>query len=155
MSLARCLNRDAGSETTATALSATIYYLCANLPCLQKLQCEIRSSFQQNSEMTRSALENLPYLQAIIKESLRIHTPVLFVSKRIVPAKGASIAGNYVPKGTFVTVSRYAANMSTLNWGEPSRFIPERWLDNSPFPADRRGTSQPFGRGSRGCLGIR
>jgi len=66
----------AGSETTATALTATLYYLLRNPVHFDLLKKEIRSTFKDVSEITMERVVHLNYLEAVIKEGLRIAPPV-------------------------------------------------------------------------------
>ena len=89
----------AGSETTATLLSGCTYHLLKNPDIYQKLVKEIRSSFKNESDITISAVLNLPYLNAVLEESLRIYPPVPNALSRRVPEGGATINGQYVAEG--------------------------------------------------------
>lgn len=92
----------AGSETTATVLAACIYYLQQNPSCKQRAVQEIKSAFQTDSDITFRATIELPYLRAIIEESLRMFPPAPGVGPRIVPHGGAVIDGQQVPGGVSV-----------------------------------------------------
>ncbi|RPB04471.1 putative cytochrome P450 [Choiromyces venosus 120613-1] len=140
----------AGSETTATFLSSTSFYLCRTLSSYQKLVNEIRSSFNSYNEITGQATENLTYLKAVIDEGLRIFPPVPIGMPRESP--GENVEGIYIPKGVEVFTSSYSATHYSGNFHRPDSFIPERWID--PNCTDKKRASQPFLLGSRGCLGI-
>ena len=88
-----------GSETSATLLSAATYYLLTNPHVLQKLVAEIRGEFQKEEEINMLTVNQLPYLQAVIKEALRIFPPVTLGSPRIVEGNGKAISGIMVPSG--------------------------------------------------------
>jgi hypothetical protein len=88
----------AGSETTATTLSAMTYYLCRNPLAYQKLKDEVRGTFRSADDIT-SVKATLPYLNAVINESLRIYPPVPIGVARIAPKGGAMVAGVFVPGG--------------------------------------------------------
>ena len=88
----------AGSETTATTLSAMTYYLCRNPLVYQKLKDEVRGTFRSADDIT-SVKATLPYLNAVINESLRIYPPVPIGVARIAPKGGAMVAGVFVPGG--------------------------------------------------------
>lgn len=89
----------AGSETTATALGACHFYTQKNPDCYQRLAEEIRSSFQSEDEMTFLSVARLPYLNAVIEESLRMYPPAPAIGPRVVPAGGAMVCGQYLPGG--------------------------------------------------------
>jgi cytochrome P450 len=88
----------AGSETTATAMSALTYWLCRTPRVYNKLKDEVRSRFKTSSEInSRSA--TFPYLTAVIHEMLRIFPPIPIGMQRITPKGGAMVSGVFVPEG--------------------------------------------------------
>ena len=87
----------AGSETSATLLSGLIFHLLKTPQALQKLQEEIRGSFQSTSDMTFLAEVKLPYMQACIEEALRIYPPVPTAMPRRTPPEGFVIDGQFIP----------------------------------------------------------
>ena len=141
----------AGSETTATALSAITYYLCKDEAVYTKLASEIRSTFSSVDGITaRTTTErSLPYLQAVIDEGLRLYPPIAAGLPRISP--GAVVDSHYVPPGVIVSVNTWVAGHVEANFHDAFAFVPERWLGSSC--TDDRAASQPFLLGSRGCLG--
>ncbi|KXJ85148.1 benzoate 4-monooxygenase cytochrome P450 [Microdochium bolleyi] len=148
----------AGTETTATLLSGLLYYLGCSSAKLQRLAHEIRNSHDSVEDMTFDSLARLPYLNACVKEGLRIYPPVPSGAPRIVQDCGVAIAGQWVAGGTRVLFSQYAAHHSSANFGEPGTFAPERWLkdennDSNRFTKDDKEARPPFGLGPRSCLG--
>lgn len=139
----------AGSETTATGLSGTTYYLCRNRRVYDKLAREIREAFSDYSHINGRSTEALPYLKAVIEEGLRIYPPIPTGPPRVSP--GETVDGHYVPKGTVLSVSGWSATHYENNFHRPFEFIPERWID--PNCKDEKTASQPFLLGSRVCLG--
>ena len=89
----------AGSETTATVLSACIYYLQKQPSCWQRAIEEVRTAFQADSDITFLATSQLPYLSSIIEESLRMFPPAPSIGPRLVPKGSAMIDGKLVPEG--------------------------------------------------------
>lgn len=87
----------AGGETTATTLAAAMFYLLKDPRVTKKLTREIRSSFTSYEEITATAAQQLPYLQAVINEALRIHPSGAHGFPRISP--GLNVDGYWVPKG--------------------------------------------------------
>ncbi|KAJ5864249.1 uncharacterized protein N7529_006165 [Penicillium soppii] len=143
----------AGSETSATLLSGCIYYLCTTPRVMDRLTSEIRSTFEQDRDMTFRALEDLRYLEAVIEESLRMYPPFVTSLARTVPAGGALVNGQFVPGGTTVACHHYASYHSESNFTFPDQFIPERWLGDAGFERDQKDVLQPFSLGPRACLG--
>ncbi|KAF5875949.1 putative toxin biosynthesis cytochrome p450 protein [Botrytis fragariae] len=143
----------AGSETLATLLSGATYYLSCNKPVLKKLQEEVRSTFKSAEEVTMTSCQTLPYLHAVLEESLRIYPPASLALGRIVPHGGSVINGKTVPAGTGVGISAWAASHSKHNFVDPDAFVPERWLGDERFEKDDKQASQPFSVGGRNCVG--
>lgn len=97
----------------------------------------------------------LPYLDACIKETFRIHPSTGFMMDRIVPAGGAFVAGHFVPAGTAVGCSSWVIHRHQPTYGEDiETFRPERWLEASPTQREAMEKFLcPFGFESRLCLG--
>ncbi|KAB8216388.1 cytochrome P450 [Aspergillus novoparasiticus] len=139
----------AGGETVATFLAAATYYLLQNPECYQKLQQEITNRFVSYDEINATAARQLPYLQAVINEGLRIYAPGSQGFPRLSP--GMHVGEYYVPRGAEIYTSAWTVTHSEEYFAEPMRFKPERWLD--PESSDVKEASQPFSMGPRGCLG--
>jgi cytochrome P450 len=89
----------AGSETTASALAGTTYYLLRKPMVMASLVKEIRSSFEAESDINLATLGKLPYLSAVIEEGLRMAPPVPSGLPRVVPAGGEAVCGEWLPEG--------------------------------------------------------
>lgn len=87
----------AGSETTATTLSGITNYLIQNPTALQSLVSEIRDAFKEEKDITNQSVRNLPYLNAVISEGLRLCNPVPIGLARLVPAGGSTVCGQWLP----------------------------------------------------------
>jgi len=95
-------NLGAGSDTTGISMTAIIYYLMKNPHSLQKLRDEIDTAVIEgnlSNPATFQQGQKLSYLQATIKEALRLHAAVGQILSRVVPEGGAQLAGRYFPKG--------------------------------------------------------
>ncbi|KAL8661263.1 MAG: hypothetical protein Q9202_005747 [Teloschistes flavicans] len=141
----------AGSETTATTLSAINYYLIRTPHVRRLLQNEIRTSFKSYEEIDATSTAPLKYLDAVIWEGMRIYPPVPLALPRIVPEGGDTVAGEWLPGGTVVAVNPVAAALTKANFSDPFKFKPERWLGENA--RDHLDAVQPFSMGPRGCLG--
>lgn len=89
----------AGSETTASTLAATLHYLTRNPAKFQKLKIEIRSAFNDISEINLESSARLDYLTAVIREALRLAPPTPTMLPRVVPSDGAQVCGEWLPGG--------------------------------------------------------
>lgn len=141
--------RIAGGETVATFLASTTYHLLKNPQALEKLTIAIRSTFDTYAAIDARSAQQIPYLQAVISEGLRIAPPGSQGFPRISP--GTSIDGHWVPEGVEIYTSAWTVTHDSHNFKNPYEFRPERWLD--PESIDNREASQPFSLGPRGCLG--
>lgn len=95
-------NLGAGSDTTGISMTAVIYYLMKNPHSLQKLRDEIDTAVMEgnlSNPATFQEGQRLSYLQATIKEALRLHAAVGQILSRVVPEGGAQLAGRHFPKG--------------------------------------------------------
>ncbi|ORY07018.1 averantin oxidoreductase [Clohesyomyces aquaticus] len=145
----------AGSETTASLLAGLTMWLMRT-PHVYKALCnEIRSSFASADDMTFLRLQELPYMNACLEEGMRIFPSIPTGLVRTVPAGGDTVAGEWLPGGTTVSVHAWSATHTARNWSRPESFVPERWLraDGEEETADRLDASQPFSLGPRGCIG--
>lgn len=99
--LAGCVsNMVAGSDTTAISLSAVLYYLLKNPVSLQRLREEIdrfASEGMLSESPTFKETQQMPYLQAVFKEALRLHPATGLVMERVVPKGGATLSGQFFP----------------------------------------------------------
>ncbi|KAK7216905.1 hypothetical protein V2G26_004908 [Clonostachys chloroleuca] len=152
------MNIGAGSDTTGISLSAVLYYLLKNPGCMDKLREEI-IAFGKDGKLSESPTykqsQDMPYLQAVLKEALRLHPAVGQPLERIVPEGGATIDGKYFAQGTIVGVNCWAAHRNKAVWGQDAdEFKPDRWLttDTDKLSAMNRSWI-PFGVGSRTCIG--
>ncbi|OLN96965.1 Isotrichodermin C-15 hydroxylase 18 [Colletotrichum chlorophyti] len=140
----------AGSETTATALTATIFYLLHNASSLQRLAHEVRTSFESSEEITGNSVAGLEYLNSVIEEGLRLFPPLAIGLPRESP--GATVDGRYIPKGVCVSVENFSLSYDPRYWKDPESFRPERWLGKG-FENDYKLAHHPFSEGTRSCIG--
>ncbi|KAL0087814.1 cytochrome P450 CYP5313 [Phycomyces blakesleeanus] len=144
----------AGSETTSNTIGFALIEMCRNPDSLEKLFIEIdgvdldggSNVFNQNQ------LKNLPYLNAIIKETMRLNTMPANGLERMVTRDIILKGDIFVPKGTKVRCNISVAQVHPEYWSNPSAFKPERWLEDSNEKASPSAYF-PFSAGSRNCIG--
>lgn len=144
----------AGAETTASTLAITIYMLISNPHALATLRQELESA-KLESPSTFQSVNKLAYLDAVIKESMRMSPVTVSPLEREVPEGGAHIAGVFIPAGTAVAMNLNALALRSDVWGsKPEAYQPERWLeaDDAQRMKMERAFSG-FGHGKRVCIG--
>ncbi|KAI1840690.1 hypothetical protein JX266_013097 [Neoarthrinium moseri] len=140
----------AGSETTATALTATIFYLLRTEGVLQKLRDEVCTKFDSSDQINDGSTKGLEYLSAVIEEGLRLFPPLALGLPRESP--GAVIDGHYVPPGVCVSAENFSLSYDSRFWIEPQSFKPERWI-GAGIEGDNKAAHVPFSEGPRSCIG--
>ncbi|KAF2757815.1 benzoate 4-monooxygenase cytochrome-like protein P450 [Pseudovirgaria hyperparasitica] len=152
----------AGSETTAISLSAVFYYLLRNPIAYNKLMAELDAAVldgtiesRDNGLVSWSESQKLPYLDAVIQESFRLHPAAGLLLERVVPAKGITICDEHIPGGTIVGCNAWVLHRRPEVFGEDvDAFRPERWIDAKPEKLrDMKATMFHFGAGARTCIG--
>ena len=123
----------AGSDTTAVSLSATLYHLIRTPRAMRKLRKEIQSKTEAGEcEADRISFDaglKMPYLQACLKEALRLHAAVGLPLWREVIDGGVEISGQYLPAGSEVGINAWVAHYNEDIWGgDAHEFRPERWI---------------------------
>lgn len=101
----------AGSETTGTALSGILGNLLKSPDIMEETAKEIRRSFQNASEICADRVSNLPYLNAVIEEGLRLCPPVALGMPRVVPAGGAEVSGQWLPGGVSPSIHYFTIDI--------------------------------------------
>jgi cytochrome P450 len=153
----------AGSETTAISLSSIFYFLVKNPRVYAKLMAEINEAVENGTIedkdgdgiVTWTESQKLPYLDAVIQESFRLHPAPGLLLERVVPAKGIDILGHFIPGGTIVGCNAWVLHRRPEIFGaDVDHFCPERWTDASPDRLrEMKATMFQFGAGARTCIG--
>lgn len=152
----------AGSETTATGLIGATYLLLSQPKTFIRLAHEIRTHFSSEDQITLQSISSpktLPYLHAVIEESLRLCPPGPGTFPRRVPPEGRVVCGGFVAGGMTVGIHQTATHRSERNFVEAGEFRPERWLAvgvegyDEKYEADIKACFQPFSFGPRNCIG--
>lgn len=120
---------------------------------MAKAQAEVRNTVNRKPAVQETDLHELTYMKAVIKETLRMHTPLPFLLPRE-SMEARTINGYSIPEKTRVIINYWAIAMDPVSWKNPEIFEPERFTDNS---IDFKGNDFeliPFGAGRRICPGI-
>ena len=153
----------AGSDTTSTAMAATLFYLVRSPASLAKVIEEVRSKFDSVEDIYQGpALQGCTYLRACIDEAMRLSPSVGGLLPREVLSGGTTIDGEFIPAGMVVGTPHYAIHHNSAYYPDPFSFIPERWIATSSAPekavteadvAAAQSAFCPFSIGPRGCIG--
>ncbi|QBZ61995.1 hypothetical protein PoMZ_10869 [Pyricularia oryzae] len=146
----------AGSETTATALTSGTYFVLSNPDVYARLRAELDAAFASEADITLQSTQrsHLPYLHAVVDETLRMFPPGPGAFPRVVPDGGRTILGRFIPGGMTVGMHHLSVGRSRENYVLPNEFHPERWLaEDKRFDLDRKAASQAFSFGPRNCIG--
>ncbi|KAL8093868.1 psoralen synthase-like [Apium graveolens] len=142
-----------GTDSTSIVLEWTMAALLQNPKIMSKLQNEVREIGRGKPSISGDDLENMHYLKAVIKETVRIYTPLpLLVAREAM--QDVKVMGYDIKTGTQVLINAWAIAKDPKVWDNPEAFMPERFLDS---PIDFKGLHfelVPFGAGRRGCPGI-
>ncbi|KAH7135249.1 cytochrome P450 monooxygenase-like protein [Dendryphion nanum] len=141
-----------GADTVGNTLMVGTHRILQQPHQVQKLKTELLAAWPSLNEKEPKLrdLENLPYLNAVIKESLRLSSGVTSGLLRMTPPTGATITGVTVPPGAIVACGSTFVHYNASIFPEPEKFNPERWLES----ADLDNWLVAFSRGPRMCLGI-
>ncbi|KAK3296547.1 cytochrome P450 [Chaetomium fimeti] len=157
----------AGSDTTSTAIRSIFLYLLTH-PCVYAaLQAEIDAAVADGTAppapgiISETAARSLPYLQACIKEGMRVHAPAGSPFPKRVPDGGDTVVVDgkpvFLPGGTNVSVAMFALQLNKGIFGDDAQeFRPERWLlekDEKKLAVMNRTHDLIFGYGKYQCLG--
>ncbi|KAF7527305.1 hypothetical protein G7054_g10530 [Neopestalotiopsis clavispora] len=143
---------NAGSDTTAIAMSNAIYLLLKHPQALKKLREEIDANLDADEVVAPyDKVKHLPYLRAVIDETLRMMPPVSFNLPRRTPAEGMMVASEYIAGDTSVSISAEVAHRDPDVFANPDSFIPERWLGDKG--RELQAGFVAFSAGARGCIG--
>ncbi|KAF2228074.1 cytochrome P450 [Elsinoe ampelina] len=147
----------AGADTTSIGMKANLYYLAKNPRHYKLLQAEVDAYYKDNqlSEPIKYLqTQQLPMLQAIVKESTRLLPSIVFQLPRVAPPN-FTIRDYHIPPGTSVGISPIAQNRDKEIWGpDANDFRPERWLEDEARARYLDSSNMTFGgNGPRTCIG--
>ncbi|CAN1312233.1 Flavonoid 3'-monooxygenase [Linum perenne] len=147
----------AGTDTSSSTVEWAIAELIRSPKIMAQLQSELDSVVGRDRLVTELDLPKLPYLQAVIKETFRLH-PSTPLSLPRIAAESCEINGRHIPKGATLLVNVWAIARDPDVWSDPLRFDPGRFLPGGEKPGvDVKGSDFeliPFGAGRRICAGL-
>ncbi|KAG8476669.1 hypothetical protein CXB51_030623 [Gossypium anomalum] len=143
----------AGTDTIPTTVEWTMTELLRHPDKMTRLIEELNMVVGNQNTMEESYIPQLVYLDAVIKETLRLH-PVAPLLLPHVPSETTIIGGYTIPKGCRVFINAWAMQRDLELWDDPLRFQPERFLETDINHRDNNFRYLPFGSGRRMCVGI-
>ncbi|KAJ3699917.1 hypothetical protein LUZ61_003622 [Rhynchospora tenuis] len=142
----------AGIDTTYITIDWAMCELMKNPTIMKKLQEEVRGMVK-NGDMVRSEdLNQMGYLRAVIKETLRLHPPIPVLPRESM--EECEINGFTIPKGTKILINAWAIGREAKSWEVPEEFMPERFIGSQLDYSGNNFQYIPFGAGRRICPGI-
>ncbi|OOF93013.1 hypothetical protein ASPCADRAFT_173692 [Aspergillus carbonarius ITEM 5010] len=145
----------AGTETTASTLMVMIYHVSQDEGIRDKLRSELKQIMPTpTSAATWTELEKLPYLTAVVNESLRLSYGIIMRLPRVAPTETLRYKNYVIPAGTPMSTSTYFVHRDPAIFPEPDKFDPERWIRATERRENLTRYLVSFMRGSRACLGI-
>ncbi|MCO5589330.1 hypothetical protein L7F22_043296 [Adiantum nelumboides] len=146
-----------GTDTTAILMEWILAEMVLHPQVQARAQAELDREVGLHRRVEESDMGKLPYLQAIVKECLRLHPPGPLLSWARLATSDVDVAGFHVPAGTTAMVNMWAITHDPDIWEEPTKFKPERFLvSEGGMEIDIRGNDlrlAPFGAGRRVCPG--
>ncbi|KAF7641937.1 hypothetical protein LDENG_00268020 [Lucifuga dentata] len=151
-----------GVDTTSNTLSWSLYHLARDPRVQDRLYREVNSVCPDRKNPSTDQLSSMPYLKAVIKETLRLY-PVVPGNARFITENDVIVDKFWFPKKTLFHLCHYAVCHDEAEFPDAERFIPERWLRDGRSGYGRTyGVYQhhpysfiPFGVGVRACVGKR
>ncbi|CAM6117670.1 unnamed protein product [Calypogeia fissa] len=146
-----------GTDTTAILTEWVLAELVLNPDIQKKVRAEVEDIVNRGFEIADAHIAGLPYLQAVIKETLRLHPPGPLLSWARLSTQDVCVAGYHVPKGTTAMVNMHAITHDASVWENPLEFLPQRFVaSEGGVDFDVKGSDSrlaPFGAGRRVCPG--
>ncbi|WXC50872.1 hypothetical protein QX201_010574 [Fusarium graminearum] len=146
----------AGSDTVAAGIQSFIYHMIRHPNAWARAQTEVQDATKkglcEDNIVSYADVQELPYVQACIKEALRMFGPVPMGLPRIAPRGGLTFGDRIIPEGTIVSVSPWVIHHSKEFWGEDAHeFNPDRWMKGDAAVKEKFWI--PFGAGYGSCPG--
>lgn len=144
-------------ETTAASICWACYLLAKHQDLQVKLREEVMQASLDTSADLGVTLEQLPYLNGIIQETLRLYPAVPMTMRQCF--KDSQVGSHFIPQGTIFVISMWLINRSRDVWGEDADFCrPERWINEDGRPNQTGGTKSNYNfltflHGPRSCIG--
>ena len=139
-----------GTDTSSIVVEWALAELIRHDDITKTLQDELDRVIGKDRLLSEEDIPNLPYLQATVKEIMRLHPvlPLLIPHESIQPCE---VAGFYVPEKTTLVVNTWSLSMDENSWEKPHEFRPQRFMDSTVDHKGHHFQFLPFGAGRRAC----
>ena len=141
----------AGHHTTSGTSSWALIELMRHPEQMAAVVAELDALYADGSEVSFQALRSIPVLESVLKETLRLHPPLIILMR--VVREEIELAGHTIPVGTLVAASPRVSNRLAEDFPQPESFDPGRYLDPRQEDLLHRWTWIPFGAGKHRCVG--
>jgi sterol 14-demethylase len=141
----------AGHHTSSGTAAWALIELLRNPEVMKDVVAELDDLYADGSEISFQALRSIPRLEAALKETLRLHPPLIILLR--VVQEEIELAGHRIAPGTMVAASPRVSNRIAEDFPEPDLFDPGRYLDPRQEDLQNRWTWIPFGAGKHRCVG--
>ncbi|XP_065857413.1 cytochrome P450 76A2-like [Euphorbia lathyris] len=141
------------TENFSSTIEWAMAELLRNPETMKKAKAELTSVIGPKKKVEENDINNLPYLQAIIKETIRLHTPAPLLLPRKT-RQDTKFMGYDIPKNTQVFVNVWSIVRDPQHWDDPLCFKPERFMDSNIDFKGQHFEYIPFGSGRRVCVGL-
>ncbi|KAK0721836.1 cytochrome P450 [Lasiosphaeria miniovina] len=149
----------AGSDSTASTMQSFFWHILAARPVYENIVREIEAAVRDgvipgDGNLSWNQAQNLPYIQACLKEAMRVRPAVGLNITRLVPPEGAELDGHFFPGGTSLAVNGWVLHRDRDVFGaDADDFRPERWLEDDERAKRMERYMFQFGGGSHLCIG--
>lgn len=144
----------AGSDTIAATSSFIVYELCKNPEVQSKCREAIDAATSGKDYLEIEHVQNIPYLDGVINEALRLHPAVPSGVQRETPPEGITLPnGTYIPGNIIIWMPIHCLQRDPRYFARPLQFMPERWTDEQPDAVIDKRAFMPFGTGVYNCVG--
>ena len=141
----------AGHHTSSGTSAWTLIELMRHPEVMSEVVAELDELYADGSEVSFQSLRSIPVLEAVIKETLRLHPPLIILMRQV--AEEIELAGHTIGVGTIVASSPRVSNRLEEDFPDAQSFDPARYLDPRQEDLQNRWTWIPFGAGKHRCVG--
>ncbi|KEF61168.1 uncharacterized protein A1O9_02733 [Exophiala aquamarina CBS 119918] len=138
-------------DTTSTTLTFLFWELAKHQAWQAKLRTEVRAHC--GNSPTFQEVQDLPILEAVIDEALRLHPAAPASLPRETPTGGRELNGFFIPEKTIASMQCYTTHRDPVAFPDPEAFKPERWMEGNDVTTEMKELFMPFSKGSRACIG--